>query len=149
MRTANEPGHAETLRASIGRCTPIPASRITTPIERVSPRVLPEAAINDGEREDYNYDDNNDDPSPTNHGDCDDDNDRDDTVESEVTMANMRDMMEQQWKLVAILFQIVERKTPTPRPKSKDKFEITHPITLEAESIIRIIPHKKRAWPTL
>jgi hypothetical protein len=46
LRTANERGRAETIRASIGHGTPSLASRIT-PIERVSPRVLPEAEIDD------------------------------------------------------------------------------------------------------
>ena len=125
LRTANEHGSAETIRASIGRGTPSLASQITTPIERVSPRVLPEAEIDGGEREDYDSDDDDDEPEPTNHGD--DDDDRRGTVESEVTMADMRDMLEQQRKLVAILFQNAEMKPPTPRAKSKDKFEITHP----------------------
>jgi hypothetical protein len=128
LRTANERGSAETIRTSIGRGTPSLASRITTPIERVSPRVLPEAEIDGGEREDYDSDDDDDEPEPTNHGDGDDDDDdRRDTFESEVTMADMRDMLEQQRKLIAILFQNAEMKPPTPRTKSKDKFEITHP----------------------
>jgi hypothetical protein len=46
LRTANERGSAETIRTSIGHGTPSLASRIT-PIERVSPRVLPEAEIDD------------------------------------------------------------------------------------------------------
>jgi hypothetical protein len=83
------------------------------------------AEINGNEREDYDSDDDDNEPEPTNHGD--DDDDRGDTVESEVTMADMRDMLEQQRKLVAILFQNAEMKPPTSRAKSKDKFEITHP----------------------
>jgi hypothetical protein len=46
LRTATEHGSTETIRALIGHRTPSLASRIT-PNDRVSPRVLPEAAIND------------------------------------------------------------------------------------------------------
>jgi len=38
----------------------------------------------------------------------------------------MRDMLKQQRKLVAILLQNAEIKPPTPRPKLKDKYKITH-----------------------
>jgi hypothetical protein len=81
LRTANERGSAETIRASIGRSTPSLSSRITTPIERVSPRVLPEADIAGGEREDYDSDYDDDEPELTNHGDGDEeDDDSGDTV---------------------------------------------------------------------
>jgi len=62
LRTANERGSAETIRASIGRCTPSLASRITTPIERVSPRVLSEDEIDESECEDYNREDDDEEP---------------------------------------------------------------------------------------
>jgi hypothetical protein len=39
----------------------------------------------------------------------------------------MRDMLEQQRKLIAIHFQNAELKPPTARTKLKDQFEITHP----------------------
>ena len=42
-------------------------------------------------------------------------------------MAYMRDMLEQQRKLVVILFQNAEMKPPPSSARSKDKFEITHP----------------------
>ena len=49
LRTANEGGSAETIQASIVRGTPSLASRITTTIERVSPRVLLEDEIDESE----------------------------------------------------------------------------------------------------
>jgi hypothetical protein len=42
-------------------------------------------------------------------------------------MADMQDMVEPQWKLLAILLQNAERKPPRSRAKSKNKFEITQP----------------------
>jgi hypothetical protein len=93
LRTANECGSAETIRASNGRGNSSLASRIPTPIELVSPRVLPEAEIDGNDHKDYDSDDESDEPEPTNHGD--DEDDRSYTIESEVTMADMRDMLEQ------------------------------------------------------
>jgi hypothetical protein len=52
LRTANERGSAETIRASIGHGTPSLASQIT-PIEWVSPRVLPEAEIDDNSDQEH------------------------------------------------------------------------------------------------
>jgi hypothetical protein len=125
LRTPNEHRSAEKIRASIGRGTKSLASQITTPIERVSPRVLPETKIDGSQREDYNSDGGNDEPEPPNHRD--DNNDCGDTVESEVTMADIRDMLEQERKLLTILFQNAEMNIPTSCAKSKDKFPITHP----------------------
>jgi len=100
--TANKRGSTETIGASIGRGTPSLASRITTPIEHVSLRGVSEDMIDESEREDHNSDDHNEEVQPTSHGD--DDDDCGNTVESEVTTADMRDVLEQQRKLVAILF---------------------------------------------
>jgi hypothetical protein len=87
--------------------------------------VLPETKIDGSQREDYNSDGGNDEPEPPNHRD--DNNDCGDTVESEVTMADIRDMLEQERKLLTILFQNAEMNIPTSCAKSKDKFPITHP----------------------
>jgi len=94
LHTANECGRAEKIRASIGCCTPSLASRITTSIKRVSPRALPEDEIDDSDLADYNSYDNYEEPGATIHGD--DDDDCGDTIESQVTMANMQDMLELQ-----------------------------------------------------
>jgi len=118
LPTANKCESAETICTSIGRGTPSLASRITTPIECIILRVLPEAEIDGSEHEDYNSEDNDNKPELTNHGD--DDDDRSDSVESEVTLADMSDMLKQQQKLVAILFQNAEMKPPTSSAKSQD-----------------------------
>jgi len=60
LRTANERGSAETIRASIGHGTPSLTSRIT-PIERLSPRVLPEAEIGNNSDQEHLIDDETDD----------------------------------------------------------------------------------------
>jgi len=131
-RTANDRWSAETIRASIGRGTSSLAGPISTPIERASPRVFPEAEINDDEEEDGNTDDDDEDEEEQpedNHGEAQaHSTDRGDTVLSEVTMADMRDMLEQQRKLVELLFQNAEMKLKDPEsPNPKDKFKVTHP----------------------
>jgi len=132
LRTANDRGSAETIRASIGHGTPSLASRISTPIECASPRMFPEAEIDDDEEEDGNTDDDDEDEEEQpedNHGKAQaHSTDRGDTVRSEVTMADMRDMLEPQWKLVELLFQNAEMKVKDPEsPNPKDKFKVTHP----------------------
>jgi hypothetical protein len=42
-------------------------------------------------------------------------------------MADMWDLLQQQRKLVVILFQNAQMKPPTSHGKSKEKFKITHP----------------------
>jgi hypothetical protein len=95
--TANQRGSAETIAASIGRGTPSLASRISTPIERASPRVFPEAEIDDEEEGNSDYDDEEEEQPEDNHGEERAANtDRCDTLRSGVTMADMRDVLEQQ-----------------------------------------------------
>jgi len=93
LRTANDRGSAETIRAAIGRGTPSLASRISTPIQRASPRVFPEAEIDDDEEEDGNTDDDDEDEEDQpedNHSKAQaHSTDRGDTVRSAVTMADM------------------------------------------------------------
>jgi hypothetical protein len=48
-------------------------------------------------------------------------------MEFEVTMVNMRAMLEQQQKLVVILFQNSEMNPSSSGAKSNHMFEITHP----------------------
>jgi len=68
LRTANERGSAEPIRASIGRGTRCQASRISTPIGRASQRVLPEAEIDDEEEGNSDYDDEEEEqPEDNNH----------------------------------------------------------------------------------
>jgi len=125
LRTPNERRSTETIWASIVCSTPPLASPITTPIKCVSPRVLPEDEIDESKRDDENCDHDYERPQPARNGD--DLDDRGDTIESDLTMAHMQDMPEQQWKLVAILFQNTVMKPPPSSVRSKDKFEITHP----------------------
>jgi len=129
LRTANERGSAETIRASIGRGTPSLASRISTPIERASPRVFPEAEIDDEEERNSDYDDEEEEQPKDNHGEARAANtDRGDTLRSEVTMADTRDMLKQQRKLVELLFQNAEMKSQDPTSSNgKDKLKVTHP----------------------
>jgi hypothetical protein len=130
LLTANERGSAETIRASIGRGTPSLASRISTPIERASPRIFPEAEIDDEEEGNSDYDGEEEEQPEDNHGEERVTNtDRGDTVRSEVTMADMRDMLEQQRKLVELLFENAEMKSKDPTSSNAtDKFKVTHPI---------------------
>jgi hypothetical protein len=116
LRTANERGSAETIRASIGHGTPSLASRISSPIERASPRVFPEAEIDDEEEGNSDFDDEEEDqPEDNNHGEEQAaDTDRGDILRSEVTMADMREMLEHQRKLVQLLFQNAEMKSKDP-----------------------------------
>jgi len=132
LRTAKDRGSAESIWASIGCGTPSLAGRISTPIEHASPRVFPEAEIDDDEEEDGNTDDDDEDEEEQpedNHGEAQaHSTDRSDTVPSEVTTADMRHMLEQQRKLVELLFQNAEMKPKDPEsPNPKDKFKVTHP----------------------
>jgi len=131
LRTADDRGRAETIRASIGLGTRCLAGWISTPIERASPWVFPEAEIDDDEEEDGNTDDEDEDEEEKpehNHGEAQaHSNDHGDTVRSEVTIADMRDMLEQQQKLVELLFQNTKMKPKNPEsPNPKDKFKVTH-----------------------
>jgi len=131
LRTANDCGSAETMRPLIGHGTPSLASQISTPNEPASPRVFPEAEIDDDQDEDGNTDDEDEDEEQQpedNHGKAQaHSTDRGNTVRSEVTMADMWDMLEQQGKLVELLFQHSEMKPKDPEsPNPKNKFNVTH-----------------------
>jgi hypothetical protein len=94
--------------------------------------VFPEAEIDDDDEEDGNADDDDKDEEKQpedNHGEAQAHiTDRGDTVQSKVTMADMRDMLEQQRKLDELLFQNAEMKPKDPEsPNPKDKFKVTHP----------------------
>ena len=94
--------------------------------------MFPEAAIDDDEEEDGNT--NNDDEDKEEQPE---DNpgkaqahstDPGDTVRSDVTMAEMQDMLERQPKLVELLVQNGKMKPKDPEsPNPKDKFKVTHP----------------------
>jgi hypothetical protein len=130
LGTANERGSAETIRASIGRGTASLASRISTPMERASRPVFPATEIDEEEEGNSDYDDEEEDqPEDNHHGEKEAaDTDRGDILRSEVTMADMRDMLEQQRKLIELLIQNAEMKSKDPTPSNpKDKFKITHP----------------------
>jgi len=90
LRTANERGRAETIHVSISHDTPSLAGRIT-PIERVPPRVLPEAEIEDNSDQERLIDDETDDRET-------DDDDHDDVVPHATLRPNilLADVVEQQ-----------------------------------------------------
>jgi hypothetical protein len=129
LRIANECGSAKTIRASIGRGTPSQASQICTFIERASPHISLEAEIDVEEERISDYDDEEEEQPEDNHGEEQAAiRDRGDTLRSEFTIADMRDMLEQQRKLVPLLFQNAEMKSKVPTSsKAKDKFKVTHP----------------------
>jgi hypothetical protein len=68
LHIANERGSAETIRASIGRSTPSQASQISTPIERASPHISPEAELDVEEERNSDYDDEEEEQPEDNHG---------------------------------------------------------------------------------
>jgi hypothetical protein len=131
LGTDTDRGSAATLWASVGRGIPSLASRISTPIERASPLVFPQAEIDDNEEEDHNtdHDDEDEEEQPedndgeaeahsTHHGD---------TLQLEFARADLRDMLEQQRKLIELPFQNREMKLKDPEsPNRKDKFNVTH-----------------------
>jgi hypothetical protein len=132
LHTANDRGSAETIRASIGHGTPSLASGISTPIERASPRVFPEAEIDDDDEEDGNTDDDDKDEEKQpedNHSEAQTHiTDPGDTIQWKVTLADMRDIFEQQRKLDELIFQNAEMKPKDPESLNpKDKFKVTHP----------------------
>lgn len=93
LRTANKRWSAETIWASIGRGTSTLPSGMSTRIEYVSWGILPVAEIDGSQREVHHSDEDDDEPEPTNS--CDHDNHPGNSVQSEVTMANMREIVEQ------------------------------------------------------
>jgi len=101
--TANERSGAATIRASICPGTPSLVTHITTPIARVSVRILSDAEFNKCECGAHSSNDDDDEPEPTSHDV--NDVDHSDTIQFERTMTGMRDMLELQHKLVLILFQ--------------------------------------------
>jgi len=127
--TANEGGSAETIWASIGHGTPSLATRIT-PIERVSPRVLPEAEIDDNSDQERLIENETDDRET----DTDDNHDVDpraplrpiillaDVVEQQ------RATMERQERMIEFLFkqntELLSRRESTSK---NDKFDMTNP----------------------
>jgi hypothetical protein len=127
--TANERGSADTIRASIGRGSPTLASRCSAPIERASPHIFPQAEIDHEEEGNSDYDDEEQEQPEDNHGEERAANtDRGDTVRSEVSMADIRDMVEPQRKLVELLFHNAEMKSKdSMSSNAKDKFKVTHP----------------------
>jgi len=129
LRTADKRGSAETIWASIGRGTQSLASRISTPIECASERVPPEAELEDEEEGNCDYDDEEEEELDyTNQGkEQAADTDHGDTIQSEVSMANMWDMLEEQRKLVESHFQNTETKLKDPTSsKPMDKVKVTY-----------------------
>jgi hypothetical protein len=90
LRTANACGSAETIRGLIGHGTLSLASR-NTPIERVSPRVLPEAEIDDNSDQERIIDKETDDRAT----DDDDDADVDERTPLRTNLL-LADLVEQQ-----------------------------------------------------
>jgi len=122
---------AETIWGSIGHGTPGLASRISIPVERASPCVFLEAEINDNEEESRNTDDHDEDEEEQpdeNHGETQArSTDHGDTVQSEYTMADMQHILEQQRKLIELLFQNAELNSKDAESLNpKDKFNVTH-----------------------
>jgi hypothetical protein len=132
LRTANERGSAETIRASIGHGTLSLASRITT-IERLSPRVLPEAEM-----------DNNSDPEPlindeSDHCETNDaENDDNDDVgphaplQPNILLADVveqqRATVERQERMIEFLVQQnTELLSPRESRSKNDQFDMTNP----------------------
>jgi len=94
--------------------------------------VFLDAEIDNDDEEDGNPDDEDEDEEEQpedNHGEAQaHSTDCGDTVRSEVTMADMQDMLEQQRMLVELLFQNADMKPNDPEsPNPKDKFKVTHP----------------------
>jgi hypothetical protein len=132
LHTANERGSAETIRASIGHGTPSLASRIT-PIERLSPRVLPEAEIDNNSDQERLIDDETDDRE-TDDEENDDNEDVDPRapLRPNIILADVveqqRATVERQERMIKFLFQqnteLLSRRESTSK---NDKFDMTNP----------------------
>jgi len=134
LRSANERGSAETVRALIGRDTPSLASRITP--GSVTPRVLAEAEIKeDSDRGNRIIDDDRD-PLPVEESGHDDDTPEpnesahDNDKPTAPSRINLEEMVEQQQKMIEFLFQhnteLLERRGSS-TSHTKDKVKMAQP----------------------
>jgi len=134
LRSANERGSAETIRASIGRDTPSLASRITP--GSVTPRVLAEAEIDeDSDRGNRIIDDDEDPLSDEDSGHDDDtpepnESAHDNDEPTAPSRINLEEMVERQQKMIEFLFQhnteLLERRGSS-TSDAKDKFKMAQP----------------------
>jgi len=121
LQTANELQSIETIPASFGHGTASLASRISTLIKHVSSWILPADMINEIECDDYSSDYNDEESEPSSHSDK--YNNCSDTVEFEVTMVNMRQILEQQQNFIVVLFRNMKMKPPPSCTKSEVKLQ--------------------------
>jgi len=132
LRTANERGSAEAIPASISHGTPSLEGWIT-PIERHSPRVLPEAEIDNNSDQERLIDEETDDRK-TDDEENDDNEDVDTSapLRPNIILADVveqqRAKVERQERITEFLFQqnteLLSRRESTSR---NDKFDMTHP----------------------
>jgi len=129
--TANDCGSAETIRASNGHGTPSLASRIT-PIERPSPRVLPEAEIdNISDQERLIHDETDDRETDNEENDDNEDVDPRAPLQLNIILADVveqqRAKVERQETMIEYLFQQnTERLSRRELTSKNDKLHMTH-----------------------